>query len=355
MGIPLASFTGGRDNNFNLLRFAAALLVMYSHSFALAWDKTAVEPLAAITDGALNFGKLGVEIFFVISGFLVTGSLLQRQSILGFCWARILRIYPALLAAVLFCVFTVGVVFTTLPPEQYLTDPQLKAFIIVNSSLWDSYYELPGVFVDNPYKKAVNGSLWTLPYEIRMYIALGCLWIFSRRFFGTLVAMAAAIAIITHLILVGLHGKPTELAHIARLGSFFALGSLFYVLRERIPLSTGLFCVSLLLMSAVAIDPLFYPLRLIGLPYAALFLAYVPNGPIRAFNRLGDYSYGLYIYAFPIQQSVAALWKGVQPYPLFGVSFAISLLLATLSWHWLEHPALRLKAAYRWWPQWARP
>ena len=169
MGSLLASHTNSRDNNFNLLRFLAASLVLFAHNYPLT--ATHGEPLF----GGLKLGHVAVDIFFITSGLLVTRSLLTRGNVAAFAWARFVRIYPALILAVLLCAFPLGLFFTTQATGEYLKDGQVLRFVVKNASLvlGSIAYNLPGVFADNPYPKAVNGSLWTLPWEIRMYALLG--------------------------------------------------------------------------------------------------------------------------------------------------------------------------------------
>ena len=172
MGTALSKYTTSRDNNFNLIRFVAAVLVLYSHSYPLSRGPESVDHLASFI--GMTWGTIAVDVFFVTSGFLITYSFFSRKNIIAFIWARILRIYPALIVAVIFCVFVVGLFFTTNTVSEYLFDPQTLKFFRRNITLFSGVkYELPGVFANNPYLHAVNGSLWTLPYEIKMYTYLG--------------------------------------------------------------------------------------------------------------------------------------------------------------------------------------
>ena len=167
MATKLSDLTHGHKNNFTLIRFIAATLVLFSHSFTLAGEK--FYPFAKIF--GMSLGVLGLDIFFFVSGFLVTASLLIRKEIFAFAWARFLRIYPALFVAVIFSV-SVGAYFTSLPLNTFLNSNLVSNFFIKNITLLDGIgFRLPGVFADNP-RHAVNGSLWTLPWELKMYFVL---------------------------------------------------------------------------------------------------------------------------------------------------------------------------------------
>jgi len=123
------------------------------------------------------------------------------------------------------------------------------------------------------------------------------------------------------------------------------MGALFFIFQERIFLSKRLFGIGLLVIFyALNYKVIFFPVYTILLGYLVLYLAYVPNGFIRRFNKLGDYSYGVYIYAFPVQQSIAALVPTIDVARLFIYAFVVTLSLAILSWHFIEKPALQLKA-----------
>ncbi len=147
MASRLSQHTSNRDNNFNLLHFIAASMVLFSHSYALSG--TAGEPLKELV--GFSLGHIVVDIFFVTSGFLVTASLLTRNNLLAFIWARFLRIYPALTISVIFCV-VVGLFFTTRSRLSYLANGEIYKFIIYNLNLILGHiqYSLPNVFADNP-------------------------------------------------------------------------------------------------------------------------------------------------------------------------------------------------------------
>jgi len=125
----------------------------------------------------------------------------------------------------------------------------------------------------------------------------------------------------------------------------FFTGAAFYVLRDFVVLSRTLFIVMIAATLLASVDSrAFHVVYSLSIAYLVLFLAYVPEGLIRKYNRLGDYSYGIYIYAFPVQQSVALFIPNVSAAEMIAVSSVITWVLAALSWHMLEEKALKLKS-----------
>jgi peptidoglycan/LPS O-acetylase OafA/YrhL len=303
----------------------------------------------------MTMGSIAVDVFFVTSGFLVTASLLTRQSAIEFVWARVLRIYPALLIMLLLTVFGLGVCFTSLPLRSYLTDSGIYRYLFKCATLITGVaFDLPGVFTDNPYKSPVNGSLWTLTHEIRMYTILVMVWVALRlaknirlELFQLAITSSAVVASIYLAFSSSFDIYLNQ--HFTWLFYMFFSGAAFYVLRERIKLSLSLFAlfsVVLLLSIAANRQNIFFVVYLFTIPYILFYMAYIPSGIIRKYNLLGDYSYGVYIYAFPVQQSVAALIPGVSVLSMLTISSFFTLILAVLSWNLLEKHALGLKGFY---------
>lgn len=348
----LSDYAVDRDNNFNLIRFIAASLVLLSHSYALTG--VAHDPLIAVS--GIDFGHLAVDIFFVTSGFLVTGSLLKRANVRAFVRARFLRIVPGLLVANLITVFVIGLIFTVLPVLDYLREKDLYRFLFANTTLvlTDIRWTLPGVFMHNPFKDGVNGSLWTLPYEVKLYGVLLFAGILSYTRFKLLTPRALKLMLILAtavLVVYNLfdHYHNHRILNQWRLSGMFISGAAFFVLKDRIIMSFWAAAAMLALLLAFAApllsDPRFYVSYWLFLAYLIFYLAYVPKGPIRQFNKFGDYSYGIYIYAFPIQQGLVAAIPDLSPLQLFAGAFPITLLAAVTSWHFIEKAALSVKSS----------
>jgi len=348
--MKLSNYSQGRDNNFNLIRIVAALAVLVTHSFALAIGTGDAEPFRGSL--GMTMGSIAVDVFFITSGFLVTSSLLSRQSTIEFIWARLLRIFPALLVMLFLTVFVLGVIFTSLPTLTYLLSQKTYFYLAKNATLISGLvYNLPGVFDSNPYKSAVNGSLWTMPNEVYMYAILAIAWLALRitpKFRLTAFQIIiVAFAFVAGIYVLASHFYFSSSSHFIHLFYMFFVGATFYVLKEHIVLSRWLFWFLVIgLLLATGNKHAFFVVYVFAITYILFYLAYIPSGLIRRYNQLGDYSYGVYIYAFPVQQSVAALIHGVSVPQMIMISAATTILLAILSWHLLERRALSLKAHY---------
>ncbi|MFZ6748896.1 acyltransferase family protein [Undibacterium sp. Ren11W] len=346
--MKLSSVTSGKNNNYNLIRILAALAVLVGHSFALLKQP---EPLGQ--DLGISLGSIAVDLFFIASGFLVTGSLLQRQNLQEYLLARALRIFPGLLVVLLLSVFVLGAVFTSLTLTAYYSHPQTYYYLHKCLTLvTGAAYYLPGVFESNPYKGAVNGSLWTMVYEVKMYIFLAIFWAVCRvsKNHGLLLFRRLILLLATGAGIFSLVHYFSSAEHSPADGLFFMFfsGAAYAVLKDKVQLSARLFwplCLALL-GSAMLNQQAFFLVYQVSLAYILFYLAYVPAGLIRKYNVLGDYSYGVYIYAFPVQQSLIALYPAISVAVLTLLSGAVTLMLAVLSWYLIEQPALAFKGRF---------
>ena len=352
-GATLATRAPGRDNNFNLVRFLAAGFVLVSHSWPLS--ATPGEPLERFA--GFSLGHLGVDIFFVVSGFLVTGSLLARASLADFGRARALRIFPALAASAFGTAILVGPFVTTVPVLQYFTNADTWRYALQNSVTWPMgvRWWLPGAFLDNPGGPTVNGALWSLPWELTMYVMLAVLGAVLLRPRGptatarlrAVVVAGAGMAALGHGVNEALElTTQFEVVQGLRLTALFFSAAALQLQRERVPLRTPLFVAALaLLVLAMGAGGGWLALYPLALGYVVLWLALVPAGRLRLYNRIGDYSYGFYLWQFPIQQWVMLRRPDSTPLELMSIAAPITLALAALSWHFVEAPALAWKRA----------
>jgi peptidoglycan/LPS O-acetylase OafA/YrhL len=255
---------------------------------------------------------------------------------------------------VLACV-GLGLAFTTLPAADFLADAKTIKFLWKNAiAIRGGEYYLPAVFQGNPFPLAINGSLWTLLWELRMYMTLAVLWwlagfatVRRQSFYEASIVVLAVVTTalyLTHQFAPGLLPRPLVVK--TGLVPMFLLGAACYVLRARIALRIGWFGAAAALVVAAGLSAdhtSFRAVYFLAMPYLVLFLAYMPTGALRGFNRLGDYSYGVYIIAFPVQQTVVALMPGISALQLIVWASLVTLALAWCSWHFVEEPALECK------------
>lgn len=343
----LNSYLNDKDNNFNLLRFIAASLVLYAHSYPLLFGEKVSDPFKNLI--GMHLGEVAVDIFFITSSFLIANSFFYKKSIISFLWARFLRIYPALFVAILFSIL-LGLYFTDYSFYNYTFNIDTFKYFLKNIILFFGVeYYLPGVFSDNPYSPAVNGSLWTLPWEVKMYVYLliiGLIVLFFNKKFNTNITRTifSFIGISSILLYIFNHFEHILNDNFIRLFCFFFSGVMYYILSKNIMINLKifLFFLSLLIISVINSE-LFFILYVITLPYIIFSIVYLIKGQILKFNLIGDYSYGIYIYAFPVQQSIVALFPNISLIYMILSSFLITLFLAVISWHIIEKNALKLK------------
>lgn len=333
-----------RGNNFDVLRLVAASLVLFSHSYALTGN---AEPFAEVS--GWTFGEVGVVMFFAMSGFLIAKSWTDLPQLVPFTVKRALRILPALVVAVSVTVFVIGPLFTTLPLGSYFSDPVTWLYLVRASLLITFFGTLPGVFEDNPYPDAVNGSLWTLPVEACCYAlaaALGTLGLLRR---SVLLAAFSCLLVLYVTPLSPFSNAPAggttggNLTLVIMLGATFMLGTLAYSLRERLHLSWAIVAALTVLWIATWDGGWVRATGVLAISFSVLVFAFRTPAWLRRLTAPGDVSYGIYVYAFPVQQSVAALWGGVDPLVMFAIAFPVTYCLAFMSWRLVERPALALK------------
>lgn len=342
-GVYLGTVTRGRDNNLNLIRFLAATAVLVSHAWPITGGPGTPEPLKTLTGHSL--GGLAVYMFFAISGFLVTASFHRSRSAQHFVQARARRLFPGLAVSLLLVALVMGPLVTTLPIGQFLTDPLTLTFLLRNITLAFPQYTLPGVFTDNPYT-AVEGSIWTLIHEVLCYGLVflagmaGLLW----RPKAMAVTLALVLGLWLVLALVPLP-VPDRLMKTHDLALPFLFGVVFFLVKDRLRLGlpgvAGLIVLAGGARGLGLTGPLYDVLLVLALSYTTFWAAYVPGGVIRRFNRLGDYSYGIYIYAFPLQGLAVWLFGAQSAWTNIALAFPATLVCAILSWHWIEAPALQ--------------
>lgn len=340
----LADILTPEANSFGVLRFAMATLVLISHSYLYCAGTSEAEPLVAWLGRSL--GECAVQVFFILSGVMVAQSFDRSRSVVDFAVARILRIFPALIVCVLITSFLVGPIVGRLAPADYLTNPGVYGYLAKTLTLSSGSASLPGVFETVPYAGYVNSSLWTLKYEVLCYFGLaflGFAGLFQPRW--RLPALAG-LALLVATVSLSLPSNPDAFVFLDNLRYFtvfFGTGVLGYLVRKDLRINAAVLVPLFALFVVTVRTPFAEVGAALFLAYAALCAATLTWGPLRALCNRFDTSFGIYIGAGPIQQTLLWLIPTLTPIWLSLLAFAIVFPIAFLSWIGLEKPALRLR------------
>ena len=357
-------FLAGRPAGLDVVRLVLAFLVLVSHTWTLGGF--GAEPSSPLSWNFLTLGGFAVGGFFALSGLLVGRSALRRPSA-TFARSRAVRILPAYWTALVVSAFGAGLLgwvhdhgfgryfsFGENGPFAYIGRAALLP-IEFSHGIRDVFASsTPYGRASNPPTSWINGSLWTLPYELRCYLIVGLIAVAARRWGGrTTVSIGWAI---TAVLAAGFHWAPTQTAFVVgpyldaklvELAFVFLTGTLVAVFADRIPLVGPWTVVALAIALVAGHRSLFFAehvseaMLVLLLPPIAAALA-----PVAGWLRGVDVSYGLYLFAWPVQQLVAMYgWAG-SPWTSIAIATPITLALAFASWHWIESPLMR-----RWRPR----
>lgn len=337
-------------NSFDLLRVVASILVMFSHSLALTGIR---EPI--VTNG-YTLGNVAVFFFFSLSGYLVYQSLERDPNVFRFLARRALWIFPGLAVVLALTVLVLGPACSSLAVKDYFVQSETWAYL-AKIRLYGSD-RLPGVFEQNPYPNSVNSSLWTLKWEWLMYciMAVFAYVLRGRHALFTLILLGGLFPLVAAYISFDVFdgvgflkdaGVSRAFSDFIVLACFFWAGSLLAMVRQFFRPSVWLTAI----VTTLAIPTLGTNIGILGL-IAAIPLLVVALGEsgLQQGMKLtirNDLSYGIYIYAFPIQQAVSMVIPGIEWYVAFVVALVGTVLAAYFSWRFIESPSLNLKKALR--------
>lgn len=331
--------TRSNSSGFDYLRLALAAAVVCYHSAVTTGGEALQRQISDSWVG--HVFALVLPMFFALSGFLVAGSLLRSQTLAEFLGLRALRIFPALILNTLACALLLGPLMSTLGIGPYFADPLFWRYLW--NALGHPQFHLPGVFADSPTSE-VNSQLWTIPVELECYIVLATLALLRlprlRRLYAALF-VAALLALEAQ----AWNGAGPWLGR--QLILSFHAGVLLFLLRDRVRWSSLAGAAALALALAALSRPATAYLAAPPAAYLAVWIG-LHDGRRAALLRSGDYSYGLYLGGFPIQQLLVATlpaarvwWINLLLGLLFGLAFA------AVSWHAVEKPALARKRHLR--------
>lgn len=321
--MKLCDFNVAKSNNLHFIRFIAALAVILSHALSITHPGGSVEFFNTITDGVLSLGGISVSVFFVAGGFLIAKSASKRNTFGKYFSARVKRIFPPLAFTVVACILLLSFVsrlsfiqyFTSLETYKYL----LNAFLV-------PVHELPGVF-ENNFDTTVNGALWTLPVEFICYIACFIFYklkLMDKKKFVFTIPLAVIFAFSEVFL-------PGILASMVRPMLLFYIGMLFFLYQEYIDFKLSYSLIALGgLIIAFALKVcnvgmyLFFPYLLFAVSFG---LKQLPD----FLGKLGNYSYGIYLWGFPAQQILINFFGEMNPWLNFIFASLIAITLGIIT------------------------
>jgi len=333
--------TDGRPSGFDYLRIFLALSVVCWHSVVITYGYQFQGEVWL--DPKYRLAAAGIlPAFFALSGFLVAGSLERSRTLASFLYLRIIRIFPALVVEIMLSALLLGPLMTKFSPAQYFHDPVFYHYFF--NCIGDIHYKLPGLFLANPATGLVNGQLWTVPFELECYIFLAVLAVLgitrAPKFFLLVVAALILFGIFDY---VRGQDRSAESLHGHQLILCFLIGVALYNFREFVPYSRGLALAAFAASMLAFWIPGGGLLAPLPVSYLTIFLG-LTNPRKAALLETGDYSYGIFLYGFPIQQAVVA--TGLVPlngWITLLVAVPFVAFVAFCSWHLCEKHVLKLK------------
>jgi len=337
-----------RENNFDFLRLIFASFVLITHSYILSGE-VECDIACQITNNQLKLSYLGVDGFFILSGYLIFQSLQKSPNIKAYFWKRVLRIFPAL-----FFVLVLTLLFV---PFLYISDLPLISnysyftYLPNNLSLFRLQYAINGVFENNPYPSVINGSLWTLAYEFLFYTLLSIFFIIknNKLFVNFLLLFLFIISYLSNIYISNELKENSIFLSSIKIGAFLSFftffigGALLSAINIEKYFQKHFILMFLLLLLITLYFEIYLVTKHLTLPLLILSFGLLPIHNLnQLLKSIGDLSYGIYIYSFPIQQTLVYFFK-LSYLQLMLFSFILSFGFAYLSWNIIEKNAIKLK------------
>lgn len=334
------------ENNFGFLRLLFAYLVIFSHSTELVYINPSKDLLHALT--GVTFGWLAVDGFFLISGYLIYQSYENSKKISSYVLKRVLRIYPGfIVASVLSIIFVVSVTSNWQAFIQFNLHAWLR-LVIKTFSLSTPY--VSGLIM-NASVQHINDSMWTIRYEFMCYLMVPFIALIAPTKKSVsiiaLVFISALIYITANEIKLFVRNSAFfDLFQFFRLSSAFLIGTCFYKYRDAITWNKkyNLFCCFALIILWI-VKLTFFEIGLIVFGSYLLF-NFSFNFKNRMIERVGsktDISYGVYLYAWPIQITIIQYYTSINPWLLSAMTIILSTICGYISWICVEKPFINMK------------
>jgi peptidoglycan/LPS O-acetylase OafA/YrhL len=338
---------GGIGPGFDFWRFLLSTLIIFLHTFFVCYGRHAEISVNVGTAAIVRPIWLAVlPVFFGLSGFLVAGSALRTNSIAVFLTFRGLRLVPALAVETTLAALILGPLVTTVSLSEYFTQKEFFAYF--GNIVGRVRFQLPGVFESSPEPGLVNINLWTLHAELECYALMAAAIIsglLHRRMIALSLWVLGTICLAILNASVGMF-EPTNLYPTSVFTYSFCTGVVAFLWRDKISINRNLFGV----VTAAYCLLVFLPQTVfVAIPLLMYVMIYVGLAPQLNFRFLskGDYSYGMYLYSFVVQQSLSTTFPRARHWwIIFPLSLAVTVVISVVSWHTIEHPALGLKRLF---------
>lgn len=331
-----------KDNAIGFIRLILAIFVIVQHSYVLLGH---ADPLSGI--GLISFGALGVNGFFILSGFLITSSWLNSKNLINYVWRRILRILPAFWICLLFTTLIVAPLMIIFKGQSLSSNilSQMLGYLFKNLALIINQPDIANL-TNHLTEKSLNGSLWTLSWEFLFYILLavgGLIGALSKRKWLLIISTLIYIACFwIDTCKCTLFLKFYTSSNVAILPYYFLIGSIGFLFKKHIPDSRIIFALCNILWLLDLKYNSHYPLHPFFLFYILIWLT--THLPFKSIERFGDFSYGLYIYHFVVIQTLLIIFNNqFQPITLLLITLPIAFGLAYLSWNLIERRCMNFK------------
>jgi len=314
-------------------------MVIVGHSYKLNPARGETDIIQSFA-GFTYSGTLAVQIFFFISGMLVTHSLVVKQSLVGFTFSRFFRLVPGLLFVLLVSALLLGPFLTVLSASRYFSDSETYSYIL-NNVVYRDCYRLPGVFISNFYPYTVNGSLWSLSYEVACYFTLFALFCLVRNNKLLVNLLIAAIFIDTLFRFNLLFGWMSTMHPDARLLPLaFAAGALLAINGDKIEidfkLPLGLALLTFIFWNS-GMNEVFF---MLSACLFAIALSALPS--LKKLHIKYDISYGIYLWGFFVQQTLNHYLGALNLYVFMIYSLYMASLMGFISYILIEKRFIRL-------------
>lgn len=340
----LIDAVGTKSENLHLMRFIAAIMVILFHSFHIAKGSETGEWFRVLTNHQLTMGEFAVSLFFLCGGYLIAMSVEKYKTAKEYFLARIKRLFPPLIfvtiATVIGCSF-----ISDWKPAGYVLSWDTWKYLL--NAVFIRVHELPGVFANNP-DAVVNGSLWTLPLEfvcyILCFIAFKCTLLQKKRF-----PYGIPIVVIGAIVAWNLGEMYQSLREGISPVLLFYIGMGYWVYREYVVLSARYFLISIVVFVLLFVVGAGDISMLVAFPYMMMYLWFGMKQCSPKLGKLGNYSYGIYLWGFTVQQVVVYFWPKATMPPMLNalISIPISILLGVLTYEIVENKSRGI-------PDWVR-